>query len=664
MNSINNKVLNRIIELTKQINQWNDEYYNQDNPSVTDQQYDVALRELEELESKFPQFIQFDSPTLKIGGVSDNKFTKYTHKKPMLSLAKAYSLDEVSKFLDTNLKEQHKQLEYILEPKIDGLSIALHYENGILIKAVTRGDGKIGEDVTENIYQIASVPKKINLLDQIEVRGEVYLPKSKFNELNNYLLNNNQKTFANPRNAASGTLRQLDSSIVSERGLDLIIYDIVNPLTYGISTQLQAINFLKEKQFPVHPYFKVATEIDEILENVENFAELKNSFEFDCDGLVLKLNDLSLWDKMGKTAKFPKYAIAFKYETEEAISKILDIEVSIGRTGKTTYVALLEPVQLNQTTVSKATLHNYEFIEAMNINLGDEVVVIKSGEIIPKIISLAKKHSVGILPKALTCPFCNSKLVQSNDLVDQFCLNDSCPEKQIRTLIHFVSRPALNIVSLGESNIRLFYELEYLSDIASIFNLKEYKEQILSLKSFKDKKTNNILDAIEKAKSVQLHKALFAIGIKHIGLEVAEIICEKLTCLNDLTKINLNQLDAINTIGPKIIDSIREFISKDANIELIQKLDQVLNYETKTLKTNELEGLTFVITGTLSKERNYFKDLITSKGGKVSGSVSKNTNYLLAGVEAGSKLDKAQSLGITILNEEQFLKLLESKNSV
>ncbi|RIV16337.1 NAD-dependent DNA ligase LigA [Mycoplasmopsis gallopavonis] len=655
------KILNQMNDLISKINTWNKEYYNDNNPSVSDQEYDLALAELKQLEQAYPQLIQSDSPTLKIGGFADSKFQKYTHQKPMLSLAKAYNLDDVQKFFENTQKALNKQeLAYSLEPKIDGLSISLHYQDGQLIKAVTRGDGVIGEDVTENIYQIHSIPKRINNHNYLEIRGEVFLPKTKFQKLNQELVLSEQKPFANPRNAASGTLRQLDPEIVAKRELDAILYDLVNPELIGLSSQEQVLDFLKKEGFQTNPYSFISGDFDFIFNKINEFKDLKNSFEFDCDGFVIKLNEVENWDKLGSTAKFPKYAIAYKYETEEAISQILAIKTTVGRTGKITYVAELEPISLNQTIVQNATLHNYEFIESMNINIGDDVKVIKSGEIIPKIIALVNKNSQGVLEKVLYCPSCNSLLQEIDENVDQFCLNLDCQEKQIKNLIHFVSRPSFNIITLGESYIRLFFEKGFLSDLYSIFNLKEYSQQILEIRGFKDKKLDNILSSIEKAKEIELAKALFALGIKHIGAQVAELITQKISKLSDLISLNWEELSKIDTIGPKIIESLQEYVSKIPNQELLTKLDQILIYKnSKKILDTKLTNLSFVITGTLSQSRDYFKDKILQNGGKVLSSISKNVDYLLIGENAGSKLEKAQKLEIKIINEDEFLAMIE-----
>ncbi|QGZ97381.1 NAD-dependent DNA ligase LigA [Mycoplasma sp. NEAQ87857] len=661
MNNINKKPEQKIIELTNLINEHNNNYYNLNQPTISDQEYDLLLRELEELESLYPEFIQQNSPTINVGAFANSKFQKVTHKIPMLSLAKAYSIEDIEKFVDNITKiTKNSNPKFSIEPKIDGLSINLKYQNGKLIQASTRGDGKIGEDVTENIYQINSIPKFINYYQDLEVRGEVFLGKSNFLKINKQLEKEGSKTFANPRNAASGTLRQLDSKIVKQRNLNAILYDVAQPLEHNLTSQIQVINFLKDLNFNTNEYSYLANSFADLKTKISEFKDLKNTFDYDCDGLVIKYDDINQWNKLGFTAKFPKYAIAFKYETEEAITKIVDIKTTVGRSGKITYVAQLEPIELNQTTVTFATLHNYDFIYNLNININDEVKVIKSGEIIPKIIALVSKNSNDILPKTLNCPACESILEEIDDNVDQFCLNPNCDEKKIKQLVHFVSRQALNIVALGESTIRQFYEIGLITDFISIFDLKNKKDSILSLPLYQEKKTQNIIDAIEASKNITLQKALFALGIKHIGYQVAGLISKEIDKLYDLINLNLSILETINTIGTKITSSIAEYIQDSNNQELLKQLDEILIYTNQTTSNSQkLEGLIFVITGSLSKDRNYFKELIENNGGKVTSAISKNTNYLLAGEKSGSKLAKAQKLNISVINEEQFNELIK-----
>ncbi|VEU74859.1 DNA ligase (NAD(+)) [Mycoplasmopsis citelli] len=728
-----NFIKKKINSLVEQINFWNYEYYDLDFPSVSDEQYDQAYQELLALETQYPEFVRKNSPTQKIGATTSNKFVKFTHQKVMLSLNKAYSIEDIVKF-DTDInKVSLNEQTYSLEPKIDGLSISLHYSNGELIRAVTRGDGVTGEIVTENIKQIKNIPLQIDYLNDLEIRGEVYLSKQNYNKANEKIINetefidalknlknivnnhlenslfidhlqefkdlllegeqlktsslNNQKLlneytqkvqaffkeknilsfeyqksepklFANPRNAASGTLRQLDLTIVKERNLDYFVYEIVSPELHNINTQIDALMFLKKHGFVINEYIKNVKNIEEVIQKIQEFKNIKPNLPYDCDGFVIKVNQMKFWEPLGFTSKFPKYAIAFKYETEEAITKILDISAEVGRTGKITYLAKLAPVQLNQTTVQSATLHNYEYIHNMNLNIGDLVKVIKSGEIIPKVIALVQKNTPEVFPKILKCPSCDSELVETEELVDQMCENSKCNEKIIRSIVHFASRDALNIMDLGEENIRLFYKENLLKNILDIFQLHNQKEQLEALPKIGKKKVLKIIASIEKAKNTTVAKALFAIGIKTIGAQVAELIAEKIEQLSDLIAMDLEELTLINTIGNVIVDNLKIFINQAENQVLLKTLDNLFNYQ-KITKGTKLQGFTFVITGTLSKSRDHYKNLLISNGAKVASSVSSQTTYLLAGENAGSKLQKAQDLNVKILTEEQLNNILK-----
>ncbi|UUM20394.1 NAD-dependent DNA ligase LigA [Mycoplasma sp. 2045] len=707
-----NEIKDYIIELTNELNKLNHAYYNLDKPLVDDFVYDSKLRELEELEIKYPEFIQEDSPTTKIGGVPSLNFSKYTHQKPMLSLAKAYSQEEVNDFIkNATAPINSSQINFNLEPKIDGLSISLIYKDGKLANAVTRGDGKVGEDVTKNALIIKSIPKTINYLKPIEIRGEIYINKSKFLEINQQLKEefeekklefinktwpaylaklgdyNNGKIkalpkepkeptedyFANTRNMAAGTLRQKNGKLIIQRDLQIIMYDIVDPLEHGLKEQSQIVDFLKSLNLPTHQYHYVEKDFQSIIKRINEFELVKDSFKYDCDGFVIKLNQLEYWDLLGKTAKFPRYAIAYKYKTEEAYPIIKKIVATVGRTGKITYVASFDPVELVQTTVSNATLHNYDFISNMNINIGDQVVLIKSGEIIPKIIELKTKYTNSIFPKVLNCPSCNSVLVEYPGIVDQFCENPNCYEKLTRNLSFFVSRDALNIVSLSEKTLNFFFDKGWITDQYSIFNLKDKADEILEF--FKenssnpdvkikiaDKRLSNILVSIEEAKNVELHKALFALGIKNIGLVVAKTISEKLTKLSDLFEINLDEYLLINSIGPEIVQSLKDFVTDNKNKELIQKLDSVLIYKSSNNepKSDKLKNQTFVITGTHSVSRDELSKIIEQNGGTVSSSISSKTNYLVAGENVGAtKFDKANKLNVPIISEQDLYEMIK-----
>ncbi|MFV8472232.1 NAD-dependent DNA ligase LigA [Mycoplasma sp. 1458C] len=686
----------RIAELTSYLNELNNAYYNLDNPMVEDYVYDQLLRELEELEIKYPDFILPESPTKKIGGVPNINFTKYTHQKPMLSLAKAYSFEEINKFIDDIKNElPYKNISFNLEPKIDGLSISLMYQNGQLIRAVTRGDGKVGEDVTKNAILIRSIPKVIPYLNDIEIRGEVYVTKDKLIETNAMLeqeyeervdeyynvklpkyekalaegkkaskpIEPSVQQFANTRNMAAGTLRQKNSQLLIQRDLQVLMYDIVNPLEHNIFHQDKILKFIKELGLPTHEYGYVEKEASEIIKRINEFEALKDKFKYDCDGFVIKLNELEYWDSLGKTAKFPRYAIAYKYKTEEAYPVVAKIDTTVGRTGKITYVAEFETaVELNQTMVKKATLHNYDFIYNLKLNIGDQVVVIKSGEIIPKIIDMKQKNTKNIFPKALYCPACGSELVEMPGIVDQFCENDDCESKKIKKLIHFVSRKALNIMTLGDKIVELFYDNHFITDFVSIFHLSNFRETIIQGDfNIKEKKIDNILDSIEASRKIELYKVIFALGIKNVGLEVAKLIANEVKSLTELCDFNLDLLMQINTIGPEIVESIKKYLSDNEHITQMKTLDKELNYIISQKETTGLlNGLSFVVTGKMAVSRDEMWEIIEHNSGIVHKSISGRTNYLVCGENVGEvKIEKAKKLGTKIISEAEFFELID-----
>lgn len=650
----------RIKELITKIKEYNHHYYDLDNPIVSDVEYDKLYNELIDLENKFPELVTKDSPTQIIGGFAANKFTKFEHKKAMLSLSKAYDFDEIKKFHENIIKKiDETKISYALDYKIDGLSISLHYQNGKLIRAVTRGDGITGEDVTENIIQISSIPQKINYLKEIEIRGEVYISKKTLIDINNALKKENKQEFSNPRNAASGTLRQLDPTIVKQRNLSAFLYEVVEPLQHNLHFQSEVIEFINKLGFPTQTYFRKVTELEEIYEEIDKFAEVKNKLDYDCDGFVIKLNNIDIWEDLGYTAKFPRYAIAFKLETESANTKILNITTSVGRTGKITYVANVEPVELNQTNVQFATLHNYEFIKELNLNINDEVKLIKAGEIIPKVIELVKKNSTDVYPKTMNCPSCNTLLEYIDDNVDQFCVNENCDEKKIRKIIHFASRPSLNIVNLGESNIRIFFELGLIKEVYDIYNLVEHKNEILQLRTFKEKKVNNILESIENSKTNKLNKIIFALGIKHIGERASKIISKKINSISELLTYDIDSLENESDFGTKSVESLKKWLSDKNNVNTINHLSKIFTSSVKTNSTKKLENLIFVITGTFELKREELKEIIEQNGGVVSSSVSNKTNYLLCGENAGSKKTKAEQLNIEIIDDKFLFNLIK-----
>ncbi|MFV8459447.1 NAD-dependent DNA ligase LigA [Mycoplasma sp. CR] len=688
----------RIVELTRYLNKLNNAYYNLDNPMVEDYVYDQLLRELEELEIKYPELILPDSPTKKIGGVPSIEFSKYTHQKPMLSLAKAYTFEEITKFVDDVKAElPNKELSFNLEPKIDGLSISLIYQNGSLVRAVTRGDGKVGEDVTKNAVLIRSIPKNIPYLKDIEIRGEVYVTKDKLIETNamleqeyeekvdeyyNIKLPKYQKDlaagkkvskpveptvsqFANTRNMAAGTLRQKNSQLLIQRELQVLMYDIVNPLEHNIFHQDKLLSFIKELGLATHEYGYVESSAHGIIDRINEFESYKDKFKYDCDGFVIKLNQLQYWDGLGKTAKFPRYAIAYKYKTEEAYPIVSKIETTVGRTGKITYVAEFETaVELNQTMVKKATLHNYDFIRNLQLNIGDQVVVIKSGEIIPKIIDMKQKNTTDIFPKTLLCPACGSELVEMPGVVDQFCENDDCESKKIKKLIHFVSRKALNIMTLGDKIVELFYDNKFITDFVSIFHLADLRETIIQGNfNIKDKKIDNILESIETSRNIELYKVIFGLGIKNIGLEVAKLIANEVNSLTELCNYNLDLLIQINTIGPEIIDSLKTYLADEDHVSQLKALDNELNYLVVEKEfTGLLKDLSFVVTGKMAVSREEMWEIIEHNSGTVHKSVSGKTNYLVCGENVGeAKIEKAKKLGTKIISESEFFALIDEK---
>lgn len=658
MNFDKNEVKSKIDKLINDIKKWNIEYYDNDNPSVSDFVYDQALLELEMLEKAFPDLIREDSPTKFLGSSVDNRFKKVEHKKPMLSLNKAYSFQDIEKYI-SNIQKILKNDDFILfaEPKIDGLSISITYEKGILKRALTRGNGVIGEDVTHNVLVISSIPKKIPYQKDLEVRGEIYLPKDKFEQLNKIALANNQKLFANARNAASGSLRQLESSICKQRGLEAIIYQVIEPITHNIENVESEREFLKENGFKTQEYFAKLSNIEEVKSTINWFKEIKNRFNYDCDGLVIKYNDFSLYESLGYTAKFPRHSIAFKYEIEKAITKLIDIIPSVGRTGRITYNAVLEPVELNQTIVSAATLHNYNYIVDNKININEDVYVIKAGEIIPRVVAPVSPKEKSYFKIIENCPNCNSKLVKIDDNVDQFCINENCSTKKIRAIIHYCSREALNINELGEKQIEKFFNLNILNEIKDIYFLKEKREFLNSLGKNVEKSTNNLIQNIEKSKECALFQVIYALGIKHIGLQSSKVIAKEINKLQDLFNFTFEKLINLEDLGEKSAIEILNFIADENNKNLMIFLDETLCYK-KNEVNNKLANLTFVITGTLSKNRDEYKKLIEQASGKVASAISKNTNYLLCGQNAGSKLQKANKLGIKIIDENEFEKLL------
>ncbi|WP_373440151.1 NAD-dependent DNA ligase LigA [Metamycoplasma equirhinis] len=654
-----------VFELQQKINEWDHQYYDLDNPTVSDAIYDSEFNKLKKLEEKYPYFFSYEelklSPTQKINATSLDIFTKVKHDKPMLSLNKAYSIEEISKFI-SNIEKITKEYSFFIEPKIDGLSISIKYKNGKLFQAVTRGNGIIGEDVTENILQIQSIPKEISLKDELEVRGEIYLPIDDFNKLNNNLELMNKPKMANPRNAAAGTLRQLNSQIVKERNLSAFLYYIVNPEKYGIKTMQEEFQFLRKYNFQISTEAQLVKSMEEIRKYVHDFKTKKQLLNYETDGIVIKLNQLEFYDKLGYTAKFPHSAIAFKYEPDTVATLLKKIFVTVGRTGLVTYNALLEPVELSGSLVSYATLNNFDYIDNLNINENDLVYVKKAGEIIPCVIGLALNKNKGQekFKKILNCPFCQSEFIDSDTKLEQYCSNKNCPEIIKRKLIHFASKDALDIITLGEKNIELLIDKNFIKKPEDFFLLKNHKDKLLELNRMGHRSVLKMLDAIESSKHKSLEKLIFALSIKHIGVKIAKFIASKVRKLSNFLTFDFASLKEYNEIGEKITTSLILWVSEFENQELINNLinlDMDLEYNESTIN-NKLQGKTFVITGTLSKPRNYFEKIIIENGGSLTNSISSKTSYLIYGHDAGSKLSKAKNLNVELLTEDDFSRLI------
>ena len=652
---------NRIDELVSILNKASYEYYTLDNPSITDQEYDSYMDELIRLEEKNPELIREDSPTRRIGGEVISEFKKVTHSIPMMSLGDIFNEDEVRDF-DEKVKKVVKNPSYVCELKIDGLSVSLIYEKGILVRGATRGDGTTGEDITHNVKTIKNIPLNLNKDIDIEVRGEIYMPLVSFTKLNDERKKNGEKEFANPRNAAAGSVRQLDSSIAAKRNLSTFIYHLPNAKNYNINTQDEALNYMKKLGFTINPNIKKVNNIDEVLDYIDYWTDKRDSLSYEIDGIVIKVDNFDDQRKLGVTAKVPKWAIAYKFPAKEVLTRINDIEFCVGRTGKITPRADLSPVRLNGSVVSSATLNNQDFIKEKDIRIGDIVSIRKAGDVIPEVVEVKKERRTGneVSFKMIeNCPICGTKLIKKQDEVAYFCPNNKCDARNIEGLIHYASRDAMNIEGFGERIVEDFYNMGYLKTIDDYYKLDIYKEELKNLEGFGEKSISNLLENIEKSKDNSLERLIFGLGIKNVGKKTAKILSEYYGSLDKLVNSNIEELSGINDIGLGIANSIIDYFSKHK--DLIDKLKEYkLNtyYLEKEKNINELfKDKKIVLTGTLkSLSRNEAKDLIESFGGQNTSSVSKNTDIVIVGDSPGSKYDDAIKLGITIWTEEDFLR--------
>lgn len=650
----------RIEYLSEQLIFHNDRYYNQDNPLISDYEYDMMLNELEKLEESFPQLRKENSPTNRVGGKASDKFSQVTHTVPMESLHDSFSHSELRDF-DQRVKQTVGSVEYVVEPKIDGLSVSCEYENGVFVRGSTRGDGVTGEDITDNLLTIKSLPKRLNkAIPYLEVRGEVYMSNTSFLKLVEEQELNNEKIAKNPRNAAAGSLRQKNSKITAKRNLDIFTFNIQQINGVELKTHKESLDFLSELGFPVPTSYKLFDNIEDVIENIEHIGETRGILEYQIDGAVVKVNSFSQRELLGSTAKFPKWAEAYKYPPEEKETKLLDVEVNVGRTGALTPTGVFEPVLLAGTTVSRATLHNQDFISELGLCIGDTVVIRKAGEIIPEVVAVTA-HSDNAQPYILPdkCPSCGSNVHKEDGEAVLRCTNTECPAQLLRNLIHFVSRDAMDIDGLGEAVLRQLVEAELVSSPVDLYKLT--KEQIMSLEKKREKSADNLINAIEKSKDNPLFRVIFALGIRHIGQKNAKLLCEALLSVENIMNATFDEISAIDGFGGVMAESVVDYFSKSESREIISRLKEcgvkMLPLEKKS-NDGKYKGKTFVLTGTLpTLKRSEATKIIEDMGGKTSSSVSKKTDYVVAGAEAGSKLTKAQSLGVTIISEKELLEM-------
>ena len=669
MNSLDNEILKNYTNLKNKIEKYNNLYYNEDNPIISDMEYDGLLRKLKEMEKEYPALLEIDdSPTEKIGGTASNKFSKVEHKVPMLSLSNTYNIAEIEDF-DKRVKKMinfSEKIEYVLELKLDGLSISLIYENGNLTRAVTRGDGKIGEDVTENIMEIESIPKKLKEPISLEVRGEIILPIKNFNKINEEREENGEEVFSNPRNAASGTIRQLDSTIVSKRGLDCYLYYLVNAENYGIKTHLESIKFIEKLGFKTTGIFEEYSDFKTLEESIEKWRTKREELDYETDGLVIKINDFSFYETLGYTTKSPRWAIAYKFPAEQVKTRLLDVTFQVGRTGVVTPVAELEAVNLSGSVVKRASLHNFDEIRRKDIKIGDNVIVEKAAEIIPQVVNVVfddRKGTEKEIKEPESCPACGTKLVKEEGLVALKCLNPHCPEKIKREISYFVSRDAMNISGLGEKIVEKFIELEKIKTVVDIYFLENYRNELENLEKMGKKSVENLLNSINESKNQDFSKVLYALGIPLVGKFNANLLSKTFKDIDVLKEKSVEELLEVKGIGEKAAIAVNTFLNNENNWKIITELKKIgLKFkfeedELKEVKDNPIKGKNFLATGKLQKyKRNEIKDIILEKGGNYLSAVSKNLDFLIAGEKAGSKLEKAQNLGIRILSEDDFEK--------
>ncbi len=657
----------KLFALKEKINLYNYHYYVLDNPLISDQEYDRLYRELITIEELYPDLISPDSPSQRIGGGPLPYFTKVTHQVPMLSLANAFNEGDLRDFdRKVRIASNQELINYMVELKIDGLAISLRYENGLLVQGATRGDGEVGEDITQNLKTIKSIPLRLAEPLTLEVRGEAYMPKKEFEKINRIREENGEQPLANPRNAAAGSLRQLDPKLAKERNLDVFIYNLAQITGKRFNTHSETLDYLTKIHFKVNPERRIAQGIEEVLRIVEMWQEKRRELPYEIDGLVIKVDSLDLQNSLGFTAKSPRWAIAYKFPAEEVITVIEEVEFNVGRTGVVTPTAILKPVSLAGTIVKRATLHNEDLIKEKDIRLGDHVLVKKAGEIIPEVVGVVRERRTGtekVIKMPTTCPACQHNLVRLKGEVALRCINPACPAQILEGIIHFVSRDAMNIEGLGEKVIEQLYANHLIENSADLYTLT--KEQLLPLERMGEKSVDNLLKAIEQSKENSLEKLIFALGIKLVGEKAAKVLAAHFQTLENLEKASNFDLEEIAEIGPKMAESIVTFFNDPKTQELLMRLKSYgVNTEYKgakniSEKNNPFYNKVVVLTGTLSSMgRNEATKILEELGAKVTNSISKTTDYLIVGEKAGSKLEKAEKLNISILNEEKWLKMI------
>ncbi|MDD4243557.1 MAG: NAD-dependent DNA ligase LigA [Bacilli bacterium] len=666
MRKMSQQIKAEIKRLVKLIRQYNYEYYVLDAPSVSDLEYDSLLKRLEELEKEYPEYVSESSPTKQVGDYLRLDLEEVLHAYPMLSLAKAFSFEELKEFEDRIYKAIGRLPSYVCELKIDGIASTVHYEDGLLTLGATRGNGTIGENITQNMLAVKTLPKVLTSHETMEVRGEVYMSISSFEKTNEDRKKKGLTLFANPRNAAGGSLRQLDANITKERQLDHFAYSLVNPEKYGIRTHEELLTQLKKWGFNVNPEYRVCPSLDDVIKYIEEYTEKRKTLPYEIDGIVIKVNDLALYDEIGYTVKNPKWAIAYKFPAEVATTLLKDIFLTVGRTGMITPNAVMEPVLIAGTVVSRATLNNEDFIRQKDIRIGDYVRVRKAGEIIPEVIEVDySRRSPNSKPYEMPkiCPACQEPIVKKEKEAEYCCVNPACTGRKIEQIIHFASRQAMDIEGLGEKQTEILYSLGFIKTLADIYRLKDYRFELTQLERFGDKKVDNLLQAIERSKENTLDQFIFGLGIRFVGSKASKNLAKRYQSIDELKQAGFEELTNIPDIGGVMAQSIIDYFKNDNNLRLLEEL-KFLGVNPISQKEEGIpqifSGMSIVLTGKLETlSRDEATKLIEERGGRSSSSVSKKTSFVVAGSDAGSKLDKAQALGIPVLTEEEFLAKLK-----